>query len=134
MKFTFLIFFIIPIMAYSQNQVIVIKENADTVRFTITELRGHKDKKIDGKKILFDTNGVAKLIYYQKSGKPNGLYTKYFISGQIEEEGMMIEGIQIGLWFKYYQNGRINEKGCYKEGEKYGQWEYFDINGSTIKK
>lgn len=133
MRYLLILVFSIPFMAYSQNQVIVIKESGDTILFSTTELRGHKDLQVDGKRILYDINKKIKLISWQKSGKLNGYYAKYYDNNQIEEEGMMIEGNRVGLWYKYYSNGKIKEKGCYYEGKQNGKWEYYNEQGELIK-
>jgi antitoxin component YwqK of YwqJK toxin-antitoxin module len=76
-------------------------------------------------------------------------FVKYFISGQISEQGEFIlhdydsydrdEPISASDFryhnkiVHYYENGNIKETGKYFYGEKYGKFKYYEENGKLIK-
>lgn len=54
-------------------------------------------------------NGNKKVICKNTDGIMNGEYIKYFIDGQIEEQGLMINGTKNGVWKTYDNKGGINK-------------------------
>lgn len=62
----------------------------------------------------------------------NGLYKKYYKSGNIKAEGEFKNGNQIGLFKEYYKNGQIKEKAIFEEGKQNFQITEYDKNGQII--
>lgn len=59
-----------------------------------------------------------------------GILTKeYYETGQLESEGMMIEGKEDGLWKYYHENGQLDFEGNFIEGKKTGLWKNYHENG-----
>ena len=63
---------------------------------------------------------------------PDGPYTKYYPSGQIEIKGNVKDGIPYGLTEKYYENGQLERRGNFKNGYE-ELFEYFDEDGNLTK-
>lgn len=60
-------------------------------------------------------------------------YKVYFLSGEIKMEGWYTDAemkTPQGIFTYYYQTGQVESKGEYKEGEKYGIWQRFDRYGN----
>ena len=64
---------------------------------------------------------------------PDGPYTKYYPSGQIEIKGNVKDGIPYGLTEKYYENGQLKTRGNIKNGKPDGLWETFDEDGNLTE-
>jgi len=62
----------------------------------------------------------------------NGLYKKYYKSGNIKAQGEFKNGNQIGLFEEYYKNGQIKEKAIFEEGKQNFQITEYDQNGQII--
>lgn len=59
-----------------------------------------------------------------------GILTKeYYETGQLESEGMMIEGKEDGFWKYYHENGQLDFEGNFIEGKKTGLWKNYHENG-----
>ena len=64
---------------------------------------------------------------------PDGPYTKYYPSGQIEIKGNFKDGIPHGLIENFYENGQLESRGNFIDGKlEDGLWEYFDEDGNSI--
>jgi hypothetical protein len=50
------------------------------------------------------------------NGKPDGLWTRWYPSGQMKEEGHYIKGIKSGMWVEWYEDGVVMWKGEWKDG------------------
>ncbi len=94
-------------VAYSQD-VITIKANGDTVRFSDADLRSHMDEHIDGKRIYFYNKKMISLIEIKN-------------------------GVMNGYAIQFYLNGKTKSIGSYVKGEKKGKWLYFDEKGRYLK-
>lgn len=60
-------------------------------------------------------------------------YKAYFLSGELKMDGWYADKEMTepqGLFTFYYQSGQVESKGEYREGEKYGIWERFDRYGN----
>jgi len=86
-----------------------------------------------------------------KDGKPDGLWEKYSVDGELEEKGSYKDGIRLGRWTLYYReqggveflgifNGGFNSgmiakaTGSYNDSKKDGLWEYYRWNGKVLYK
>lgn len=57
----------------------------------------------------------------------------YYDSGQMKEEGWVLNDEKIDYWKFYFENGNLKEEGRYKRGRKIKYW-YFYSKNSTIQK
>jgi len=91
-----------------------------------------------------------------KKGKPNGIWSEYYTSGELRETGTFKNGFREGTWYAYYRDkdsmivtnyehgvrngafrdfdgqGRIINQGNYVNGKKEGKWDWyvhFDAKG-----
>ena len=64
------------------------------------------------------------------NSEPNGIFKKYYNSGQLKEEHhgpRLVEGN--GFWKKYYKNGQVMREGNFKDGKQDGLWKHYYENG-----
>lgn len=105
--------------------------------------------------VVLDTADV--IIKFQVvNGKKNGSFTTYYLDGQIEKSGYVIENDNIGIWKYYYPDGQLESEGSfennipegvwisyypngskkcegnYKKGKQQGIWNYYDEKGHPI--
>ncbi len=132
-KTILIILLFMNINLYSQNH-IVVKESGDTIRFSIRDLRGHRDRFEDGKIVKYYDNGKLKLEAWQKSGHFKGMYILYYSNGIKKEEGMMMGSRKIGMWIYYTKSGDVKEKGCYLNDLREGLWEIYNDKGDIVSK
>ncbi len=103
---------------------------------------------------VLDTADV--IIEFQVvNGKKNGTFTTYYLDGQVEKSGHIIDNDNFGLWKYYYPNGQIESEGRYENnipegkwtsyypsgiikcegiyinGKQEDTWIYYDLNGNT---
>jgi antitoxin component YwqK of YwqJK toxin-antitoxin module len=60
-------------------------------------------------------------------------YKAYFLSGELKMEGWYVDEKMKepqGLFTFYYQSGQMESKGEYREGEKFGIWQRYDRYGN----
>ena len=50
------------------------------------------------------------------NGKPDGLWTRWYSSGQMKEEGHYEQGVKSGMWVEWYEDGVVMWKGEWKDG------------------
>lgn len=62
-------------------------------------------------------------------GNEDGIYERYYASGNIEETGYYVSGEKDGLWVKYFQNGKKEYGGKYANGKKINLWQYYFPDG-----
>jgi len=75
---------------------------------------------------LQDRNG---LFYMVNDNEPFTGEIISYVSGRIEFEGEVKNGLKEGLWIYYYANGQKEMEGMYKDGLKEGTWSYWAENG-----
>lgn len=73
--------------------------------------------------------------YCELVGVSNDLYhyKAYFLSGELKMEGWYSDERMKepnGLFTFYYQSGQVESTGEYREGEKYGVWKRYDRYGN----
>lgn len=116
-----------------------------------------KDDQIEGELKSFYANGNVNMVKNFKGGKPNGLETHYFRTGQKEISYNNNNDVYDGDIVEYYDNGKISSKfklvkserqdkfeefynnsensiyctGNYKDNVKVGEWKYFFRNGKV---
>jgi len=110
-------------------------------------------KKKDGLWKYYTNNIVVKTEEYKKD-KLNGFQRVYFVTGQIYDEKIWVEGVENGLWQKfyktgesklkavvkggkldgpilrYYKSGTMEVKGQYMDGAAEGSWTFFSEQGN----
>jgi antitoxin component YwqK of YwqJK toxin-antitoxin module len=80
--------------------------------------------------IIKDTIDV--IIEFQVvDGIKNGSFKTYFLTGQLEKEGIIKNNKNVGEWKYYFDNGQLETIGSFKENLPHGQWESFYDNGYT---
>jgi len=65
-----------------------------------------------------------------KDGTENGPYKIFYKSGNLEEEGIYINGKKQGRYIMYYETGEVLQSGSYKHGEFDGIYKSFHKNGN----
>lgn len=75
---------------------------------------------------LQDRNG---LFYMVNDNEPFTGEIISYVSGKVEFEGEVKNGLKEGLWIYYYANGQKEMEGMYKDGLKEGTWSYWAENG-----
>lgn len=92
-----------------------------------------------------------------KEGMQDGQFEKFYPNGNLQAEGLVVNGKRSGLWVSYhpagnkqsennyvngdldgksvvyYPNGQIMYIGYYTNGSSDGQWLYFDQEGTLTK-
>lgn len=63
----------------------------------------------------------------------NGLYSKFYHSGQLAEQGLFNMGLRDGLWKTWYESGNLKSISNYNEGVLSGDFVEFDVNGKVAK-
>lgn len=94
-------------VTYSQ-EVITIKPNGDTVKYSDMDLRAHLDEHIDGKRLYFYNKKMVSLVEIKN-------------------------GVMHGYSIQFYPNGKTKSIGSFVKGEKKGKWLYFDEKGRYLK-
>lgn len=70
------------------------------------------------------------IIEYQVvAGIMHGSFKTYYLNGQIEKEGNIINNKNEGEWKYYFDNGQLETKGNFKENLPHGQWSSYYNNG-----
>ena len=77
-------------------------------------------------------NGIKKLDYTYKDGKPDAKWSTWYSNGQPEEEKEYQVGIQNGIHKQWYQNGQQKYERTYKEGIHDGKWTEWYENGQSM--
>ena len=76
---------------------------------------------------FYENGNKFQIINYVK-GKPEGNFSKFYSSEELEITGKYTNGLREGIWKTFYNNGKIKERGKYREGEKVGVWKTFFKN------
>ena len=61
--------------------------------------------------------------------RPDGMYRKYYPSGQLKSEIYYHNGVGKGMGKTYYENGQLKTEGVYKNGKIEGPFKYYFENG-----
>lgn len=60
----------------------------------------------------------------------NGLYTSYYINGNIESKGYFQNNQSTGIWEFYYESGNLKMRGVLQNNTNAGHWEFFYESGN----
>lgn len=78
---------------------------------------------------VLDTADV--IIKFQVvNGKKNGSFTTYYLDGQVEKSGYVIDNDNIGVWKYYYPDGQIETEGSFENNIPEGRWISYYTNGN----
>jgi len=87
----------------------------------------HNDKLYTG--TVLDTADV--IIKFQVvNGRKNGYFTSYYLDGQIEKSGFVINDENVGVWKYYYSGGQLESEGSFDDNIPEGKWISYYPNGS----
>ncbi len=93
-------------------------------------------KKIDVKETLtyywYSSNRIMETQGGYDGKMLNGLYTSFYLSGNLKEKGMFKKGLKDGEWTAWYENGKIREIINWNKGIKNGLLKTFDDKGNLI--
>ena len=67
------------------------------------------------------------------SNKIKEKYTFFYNNGVRKAKGEYLENIRDGVYKKYYISGNTEIEGNYKLGKKDGEWVFYSEDGSIIK-
>ena len=73
--------------------------------------------------LLFSVNSFAQKIYQKE----------YYDSGQIKEEGWVLDNKKVDYWKFYFENGNLKQEGSYKKGQKVKYWYFYTKNAVITK-
>ena len=88
------------------------------------------DKKQGPWKIYADTILVAEGSYVD--GKPDGLWTYWYESGQMKEEGHFDQGMKNGMWVEWYSDSKLMWKGEWTNGTRQIAYPYAEAEIAFI--
>ena len=78
----------------------------------------------------FCGSGKLRTECYYKDGKLHGVYTEYYVNGEISKESNYKDGKLEGLEKWYYKNGNLKIESNYKNGKREGVYYRFYKNGT----
>ncbi len=91
-----------------------------------------KDGKKDGITYIYFDNKQLKEQQSFESGKPNGEWITFNITGDTSAIAHYLEGKKHGEWKVWDDNHTLRFKMYYSKGNKTGTWEMFDTKGILI--
>jgi antitoxin component YwqK of YwqJK toxin-antitoxin module len=78
---------------------------------------------------VLDTADV--IIKFQVvNGRKNGVFTTYYLDGQIEKSGYVVNNENIGDWKYYYPEGQLESEGSFESNVPEGKWISYYPNGN----
>ncbi len=75
-------------------------------------------------------SGQLKMNGLNRAGKSDSVWVYYFETGEEMAEGYYDEGLKTGTWKYYFKSGEISAQGGYEEGQTIGNWIYYHENGA----
>ena len=85
-----------------------------------------------GKWYIFFKNGKLQSNYsYSNEGTLEGVFVQYFPNGKINISGTFENNIQTGLWKTFYLDGNVEMVGEMLDGKRYKQWNYYYNSGKV---
>ena len=73
--------------------------------------------------LLFSVNSFAQKTYQKE----------YYDSGQLKEEGWVLDDKKVDYWKFYFENGNLKQEGSYKKGQKIKYWYFYSENALIDK-
>lgn len=87
----------------------------------------------DGPYTLYYPNGNLQVEGMFVNGKRSGVWTSYHPAGNKQSQNTYVNGELEGKTVVYFPSGQIMYIGYFSNGENDGQWLYFDEEGTLIK-
>ena len=78
---------------------------------------------------IIDTTDVV-IEFQVVNGIKNGSFKSYYLNGQIEKCGYIINDDNVGEWKYYYSNGQVQSRGSYENNKPEGKWVSYYKNGN----
>jgi uncharacterized protein len=86
----------------------------------------------DSAKVYKDGNLIAE-GKLDSAGQQQGVWTEFYITGEIQGKGKYINGKRIEQWEFLFPNGKLEQKGKYsKLGLPTGKWLWYHENGKVL--
>ena len=77
---------------------------------------------------------MAALVLFGLQSKGDAVYHKeYYQTGNIKEEGWLINGEKTDFWKFYHNNGKLAEQGHYKNNQRTTYWHFYDSYGKPLQ-
>ncbi len=100
------------------------------VDFAELEMRGdqfnpvayYQDDPFSGIAVIFSKEGSKYIEQTYKKGEKKGEWRVFFPDGQIQKEGLKINGQDHGQYREWHQNGNLKYEYQYDVGKKVGKW------------
>jgi antitoxin component YwqK of YwqJK toxin-antitoxin module len=105
---------------------IIIDTNNVIVTFAV--VKGIKNGKFETFYLDGQLEGTGSII----NNKNEGEWKYYYKSGQIECKGYFFNDLPGGRWEYYYENGKLKSAGEYAQGKMIGLWSFYDKKGKLI--
>ena len=129
-----LLLFIVPILAFSQQET----KRKYYASGKLLSIINYTDGVREGScKYFYDYGAWAIMSESNyKNGKLIGAFKSYYKNSQIEKQGQYqytesdIYSRQVGTWKYYYDNGKLQRESIIKDGV--GKMKYYDKNGKEI--
>jgi len=76
---------------------------------------------------------ITMLVLSANSFAQKTYQKEYYDSGQLKEEGWLLDDKKVDYWKFYFDNGNLKQEGSYKKGQKIKYW-YFYTENAIIDK
>jgi len=134
MKKLLLLLFIVPILAFSQQET----KREYYASGKLLSIINYTDGVREGSCKYFYNYGAWAILSESnyKNGKLIGAFKSYYKNSQLEKEGQYqytesdIYSRQVGAWKYYYDNGQLQSESTITDGV--GKMKYYDKNGKEI--
>lgn len=93
-----------------------------------------RNGKLEGRREIYNENGVLTSSGDYVGGKMNGEWIVYFANGEIFARGNFKSNKTDGVWKMYWENGKINHEVSYKDGVRDGLSLTYDEDGKLYSK
>lgn len=88
-------------------------------------LNNKNKKSIDGLYTAYYLNGNLKIKGFFEQNKQNGLWEFYYENGNKKSSGYYVNNLPEGNWKYYYENKRLQMEGKLKNGQKDSTWNFY---------
>jgi len=95
----------------------------------LVEKSNYKNGALQGKRVLYHTNGAIEIEEMYEAGVIEGPYRTYFFDGVLAQEANYVNGIMQGLIKSYYENGSLKEEVTMRDNEENGPFREYYENG-----
>ena len=138
-KFHFILFFLLPLFAFSQTTVdkqsvftITINNKDNTTKVQVMAER-HIFKPDEN--LTYFWYASDKIIETKGGGEGkllHGTYTIFYLNKQLKEKGNFDKGLKDRKWMSWYPDGKVMEISNWKQGIKHGKYELYNELGQKV--